>query len=163
VVVCKTIKVGLLTLVAAGLLLAEKGATSGTWRLDAAKSKFNAEHGPKAATLTIDVSGPSIKFTYEATEADESHVGYEYSANEDDGKDYPVSGPGRAALLGGADSVVLRHTGSNALAVLYKKSGQAVATEKVVFSKDGKIVTVTSQGADSKGQPISSTTVWDRQ
>jgi len=157
--------VGIVVLAAAGLLLAQKNpaTASGVWKLDVAKSKFDPGPGPKSATLTIDASGAGLKTTYDATEANDSQVGYEYTATEDDGKDYPVSGPARTALLGGADTVVVRRSGSNSLGIQFKKSGQVVATNKTVVSKDGKTLTITSQGADAKGQPISSVTVWVKQ
>jgi hypothetical protein len=49
--------------------------------VDVAKSKFNPSPGPKIATLTIDASGAGLKTTYDATEADDSQVGYEYTAS----------------------------------------------------------------------------------
>ena len=152
---------GILVLAAAGLLLAQKNSVSGGWKLDAEKSKFNPGPGPKSATLTIDTSGAGVKTTYDEIEADDSHIGYEYSTTED-GKDYPVSGTARTAILGGAETVVVRHA-SNSLVVHFMKSGQIVATNNTVVSKDGKTLKITSQGADAKGQPLSSMTVWNKQ
>jgi hypothetical protein len=155
--------IGILVLAATGLLLAEKNSASGMWKLDAAKSKFNPGPGPKSATLTIDASGAGVKTTYDEIEADDSHIGYEYSTMEDEGKEYPLSGTARAALLGGAETVAVRHVGSNSLVVHFMKSGQIVATNNTVVSKDGKTLKVTSQGADAKGQGLSSMTVWNKQ
>jgi hypothetical protein len=154
---------GVLVLATAGLLFAQKNSTSGVWKLDAAKSKFNPGPAPKSATLTMEAAGAGVKTTYDEIEADDSHIGYEYSTAEDDGKDYPVSGTAQTTLLGGAESVVVRHAGANALAVHFMKSGQIVATNSIVVSKDGKSLKVTSQGADAKGQPHSSMTVWNKQ
>jgi hypothetical protein len=155
--------IGISVLAAAGLLFAQKNPASGVWKLDAAKSKFNSGPEPKSATLTIDTSGAGVKTTYDEIEADDSHIGYEYSTTGDDGKDSPVSGTARTALLGGAESVVVRHGGSNSLVVHFMKSGQIVATNNTVVSKDGKTLKITSQGADAKGQPLSSMTVWTKQ
>jgi hypothetical protein len=154
---------GILVLAAVGLLLAQKNPASGVWKLDVAKSKFNPSPGPKSATLTIDASGTGVKTTYDEIETDDSHIGYEYSTTDDDGKDCPVSGTARTALLGGAESVVVRHAGSNSLVVHFMKSAQIVATNNTVVSKDGKTLKITSQGADAKGQPLSSMTVWNKQ
>jgi hypothetical protein len=154
---------GILVLAAVGLLLAQKNSASGVWKLDVEKSKFNPGPGPKSATLTIDASGAGVKTTYDEIEADDSHIGYEYSTTEGDGKDCPVSGAARTALLGGAETVVVRHAGSNSLVVHFMKSGQIVATNNTVVSKDGKTLKITSQGADAKGQPLSSMTVWNKQ
>ena len=155
--------IGILALSAAGLLFAQKNSLSGAWKLDVSKSKFNPGPDPKSATLTIDTSGPGVKTRYDETAADDSHIGYEYSTTADDGKEYPVSGTARTALLGGAETVVVRHGGANSLVVHFMKSGQIVATNNTVVSKDGKTLKVTFQGADGKGQPLSSMTVWTRQ
>jgi hypothetical protein len=156
-------QVGILVLAAAGLLLAQKNAASGVWKLDVEKSKFTPGPGPKSATLTIDASGTGVKTTYDEIEADDSHVGYEYATTGSDGTDCPVAGTGQTALLGGADTVVVKHFGSSSLGVHFKKSGQIVAANNTVVSKDGKTMKITSQGADAKGQPISSVTVWSKQ
>jgi hypothetical protein len=153
---------GILVLAAAGLLLAQKNSVGGVWKLDVEKSKFNPGPGPKSATLTIDTSGGGAKTTYDEIEADDNHIGYEYSTTEDDGKDSPVSGTARSAILGGAETVVVRHA-SSSLVVHFMKSGQIVATNNTVVSKDGKTLKITSQGADAKGQPLSSMTVWNKQ
>jgi hypothetical protein len=65
--------------------------------------------------------------------------------------------------LGGAEVVAVRGVGSNSIVVHFKKSGQIVATDNTIVSKDGKTLKITFQGADAKGQPISSVTVWDKQ
>jgi hypothetical protein len=155
--------IGILALAATGLLLAQKNSISGVWKLDAAKSKFNPGPGPKSATLTIDTSGAGVKTTYDEIEADDSHIGYDYATTEDNGKDYPLSGTARTALLGGAETVVVRHAGSSSLVVHFMKSGQIVATNNTVVSKDGKTLKISSQGADPKGQSLSSMTVWNKQ
>jgi len=155
-------QVGILALGAAALLFAQTSQTSGVWKLDVAKSKFNPGPGPKSATLTIDASGAGVKTTYDEIEPDDSHVGYEYST-AGDGKDSPVTGTAQTAQLGGAETVVVRHAGSNSVVVHFMKSGQIVATNNTVASKDGKTLKITSQGADAKGQALSSMTVWNKQ
>jgi len=161
--VAQRIQIGILVLAAAGLLLAQKNPASGVWKLDVEKSKFTPGPAPKGATLTIDASGTGVKTTYDEIEADDSHVGYEYATTGEDGQDCPVSGPGQTALLGGADAVVVKHFGSNSIGVHFKKAGQIVAANNTVVSKDGKTMKITSQGADAKGQPINSVTVWAKQ
>jgi hypothetical protein len=157
----KRFTVGIVVFATTALLLAQNNPVSGVWKLNVEKSKFNAGPAPKGATLTIDASGSGVKATYEEIEADDSRIGYEYATTED-GKDYPVSGPARTAFLGGADSVAVRHA-SNSLAVHFKKSEQIVAMNNTTVLKGGKTLRITSEGADSKGQPIRSMTVWDKQ
>jgi hypothetical protein len=159
----KRFQVGIFVLAAASLLLAQKTPAAGVWKLDVAKSKFKSGPKPKGATLTIVESGAGVKTSYDATEADGSQIGYEYTTASDDGEDYPVSGTGLTSLLGGAEVVAVRGAGSNSIVVHFKKSGQIVATDNTVVSKDGKTLKITFQGADAKGQSITSVTVWDKQ
>jgi len=145
------------------LLGAQDNPATGTWKLNVAKSKFSPGPPPKSATLVIEAQGDSIKTSLEEIEGDDRHVGYEYTATFDDGKDYPLSGSSRPERLGGAETVALRRAGSNAYGGQFKKSGQIVMTNRTVVSKDGKILTLTANGADAKGQQITLVTVWDRQ
>jgi hypothetical protein len=143
------------------LLAAQSNPALGTWKLDVEKSKFSPGPAPKSATLVIAAQGDGVKTSCEEVEADDSHVGYEYTATID-GKDYPIAGAG-AERLGGADMVVLRQSGSRAFGAMFKKSGQVVMTNMTTVSKDGKTLTLVVNGADAKGQPMSRTTVWDKQ
>lgn len=145
------------------LLGAQDNPAIGTWKLNVAKSKFSPGPSPKSATLVIEAQGDSIKTTLEEIESDDRHVGYEYTATFDDGKDYLVSGSSRPERLGGAETVALRRSGSHAYGGQFKKSGQIVMTNRTVVSKDSKTLTITANGADPKGQPISLMTVWDKQ
>lgn len=144
------------------LLGAQDNPAIGTWKLNVAKSKFSGQ-APKSATLVIEAQGESVKTSLEEIEANDSHVGYEYTASFDDGKDYPLLGSSRPERLGGAETVALRRAGSHVYGGQFKKSGQIVMTNRTVVSKDGKTLTLTANGADAKGQPITLTTVWDKQ
>ena len=45
----------------------------------------------------------------------------------------------------------------------WKKGGKVAIVAKVAVSKDGKTLTVTQTGTDSKGRAVSNTDVYDRQ
>ena len=145
------------------LLGAQDNSAAGTWKLNVAKSKFSSGSPPKSATLHIETQGDSVKTSLDEIEGDDSRVGYEYTATFDDGKDYPISGSSRPDRLGGAETVALRRAGLHPYAGLFKKSGQVVMTNRTVVSKDGKTLTLSANGADAKGQPLTLVTVWDRQ
>ncbi len=145
------------------ILGAQDNPAIGTWKLNVAKSKFTPGPPPKNATLVIEAKGDSVRTSLEEIEGDDSHVGYEYTATFDDGKDYPLSGSTRPERLGGAETVALRWAGSHAYSGQFKKSGQVVMTNRTVVSKDGKTLTLIANGADPKGQPINLMTVWDKQ
>jgi hypothetical protein len=144
------------------LLGAQDNPAVGTWKLDVAKSKFSPGPAPKSAKLVIVADGESVKTSYEEVEADESHVGYEYTSVLDS-KDHPLSGPSRPDRLSGADTVVLRPNGSRAYGAMFKKSGQVVMTNMTTVSKDGKTLTLVVNGANAKGEPVKLMTVWEKQ
>jgi hypothetical protein len=138
----------------------------GTWTLNVGMSKASTGSLPKTATRTVEAQSDGEKTSYQEVEGDGSRMTYTYSANYD-GKDYPISGSGPASwrddLLSGAETVSVRPAGSNAFAATLKKSDKVVMTTRMVVSKDGKVLTITANGADAKGQPTSSVTVWNRQ
>jgi hypothetical protein len=149
-----------------GLILAEANPAIGTWKLDPAKSKYSTESLPKSGTLTIEAQGDALKANCELVEADGTNVAYSYTANYDS-KDYPISGSGgsswREGLMSGAETIALRRENPRTFGAALKKSGSVVMTMKTVVSKDGKIMTITANGADAKGQPTTFLSVWDKQ
>jgi len=151
---------------AGGLRAEKKNPAVGTWKLDVAKSKYSTGSLPKSATRTVAEQGDGEKTSYEEVGGDGSQATYTYTATYDD-KDSSISGSGRPSwredLLSGADAIAMRRSGSNAYGAAFKKSGQVVMTMRAVVSKDGKVLTITTNGADAKGQPTTFVTVWDKQ
>ncbi len=52
--------------------------------------------------------------------------------------------------------------GDHTLAMTIKKGGQVTITGKITVSADGKTRTVTTSGTDPKGNPFTSTAVYDK-
>ena len=77
-----------------------------------------------------------------------------------DGKDYPISGNGTP---NGADAISMKLIDPNTTDAILKKAGKVVQTARSVVSKDGKVMTITAQGTNPRGQPTSIVTVWDKQ
>ena len=151
----------------AGLLVAAKNESlTGTWKLNVEKSKYSAGSPPKTGTRTIEMQSDGEKTSCEITDADGAQISFAYSATYD-GKDSPLTGSGkptwREDFFGGADSISMRHTGSNSYGASFKKSGQVVMTMRQTLSKDGKVLTISRNGADAKGQPTSYVLVWEKQ
>ena len=144
------------------LLGAENNPAAGTWKLNLEKSKFSSAPAPKGATLIIDGQGDSVKTSFEEIEADDSRVGYGYTAALD-GKDYPLTGSSRPALLRGAETVTLRPNGSHAYSGWFKKSGQVVMSDMITVSKDAKTLKMIVNSVDAKDQRVTLMTVWDKQ
>ena len=147
------------------LLAAQTNSVVGTWKLNVGDSKFSSATSPKSATRTVEAHSNGLSVNYEFVEPDGSIMKYGYTANFD-AKDYPISGSGtnwRDDMIGGAETISLRPSGSNIYAGALKKSGNVVMTTRTVVSKDGKVTTITRNGVDAKGQPTKDVSIWDKQ
>src|SRR5262249_2806954 len=94
----------------------------------------------------------------EGVDAAGNRVAYEYSANYDD-KDYPMTGSGTPNE---ADSIALRRIDNFIVEATLKKDGIVVQTTRGVLSKDGKVLTYTSEG-NPHGKTTNTVTVWEKQ
>jgi hypothetical protein len=127
----------------------------GTWRLDVAKSTFKPGPPPKSATVVIDAAGKGIKVAVDAVTAD-GPMKWGYTSNRD-GKDSPVTGNPNY------DTANVTQTSQNEATIVYKKAGKTVATLKTSVSKDGKTLTTTTDGTDSKGQAMHNVAQYTKQ
>jgi hypothetical protein len=128
----------------------------GTWKLDVAKSKYNPGPGPKSLTLKFEATKDGIKLTSDGVDAEgkATHGGY---VSKFDGKDVPWAGNPDA------DMASAKKMDDNSYENTWKKGGKVTVVAKVVVSKDGKTLTVTQTGTDSKGQAVDNTSVYDKQ
>jgi hypothetical protein len=129
---------------------------AGTWKLNAAKSKYSPGPAPKEGTLTIESQADGLKFTIHGTDAQGNPVHFEFSPKFD-GKDYPMTGNPEA------DAISLKRIDDYAIETVGKKGGKPVMTTRSVVSKDGKTRTTTQTGKNSKGQAVKNTIVYDKQ
>ena len=149
-----------LAVVSSGLLLAQSNPLVGTWKINLAKSKYSpAGTAPKSDTLTIQAQGDGVKISADRVNADGSRIATSYVTNMD-GKYSAISGPG---FPNGADTIAVKRVDANTSTGTGKKAGKVVYTRTMAVSKDGKVLTITAKGTDEKGQPTSSTTIWDKQ
>lgn len=140
-------------------MLAQTNANVGTWKLNLEKSKFAAGMAPKSLTRTVAVDGDSVKYTFEGQGPDGAAVSYGFTAKYD-GKDYEVTGSG---MPFGADHLSIKKLNSHQFSAVLKKDGKVVANSSTTVSHDGKTTTLTSKGTDAKGNPVKSTSVFDKQ
>lgn len=146
-----------LSLVTSGLLLAQSDI--GTWKLNLAKSKFVNAQPPKSTTRTYQAQGDGVKESVDGVAADGSRIAYSFTFNYDD-KDSPISGVGAP---GGEDTLVVKRVDANTNTAIGKKAGKTIRTNRIVVSKDGKVMTITAKWTNEQGQPTSTTTVYDKQ
>src|SRR5262245_51755831 len=128
----------------------------GTWKLDAAKSKYSPGPPPKSLTAKFESAGKGIKLTTDGVGADGQPTHTEYTADYD-GKDYPLIGSPVA------DTVSLKRIDANSSVRTDKKGGKVVQTLTRKMSSDGKSFTVTVKGTNPQGQPINHELVFTKQ
>jgi hypothetical protein len=129
----------------------------GTWKLDAAKSKFTGSYVVKSQTDVREATPDGgVKVTREAQLGDGTAVKGSFTYKYD-GKEYPATGLAFDALS------VKRIDANTAAFEVKKTGGKYHVTGQTVISADGKTMTQTAKGTDAEGKPISSTVVFDKQ
>jgi len=129
----------------------------GTWKLNIAKSKYNAGKAPKSSTTVIEAAGAGVKFTIDSVGVDGTVRHWTYTTNID-GKDSPIVGN---ATQG--DTAAATRVDANTIRTVYKKGGTVTITATSVVSGDGKTRTNTGKGKDALGQNTDSVQVYEKQ
>jgi len=146
----------MLAVLAVPAVLLAADSRVGTWKYNAAKSKFDPPSGAyKSRTAKVEAAGEGIKVAVEGVGSDDKPQAYSYNVNYD-GKDYPVTG------IPMYDAVAYKKVDENTLEGTNKKGGQVVSTVTIAVSKDGKTMTVTSKGKTDKGA-FNNVVVYDKQ
>src|SRR5712691_1989940 len=124
----------------------------GTWKLDVAKSKYSPGPGFKSLTLKFEVTKDGIKLTTDGVsgEGKAVHGGW---VSKFDGKEVPWEGNPEA------DTASPKKIDDNSYENTWRKGGKVTIAVKVVVSKDGKTLTGTQTGTNSKGQAVNNTEV----
>jgi hypothetical protein len=126
----------------------------GQWKLNAEKSKGALF---KSGTVNVEAAGDGVKITVDLVRADGTPSRWSFTANYD-GKDNPVTG---SSPFG--NTVALTRVDTHTTKVTSKQDGTVTVTQTVVISPNGQTRTLTTKGKDVKGNPVESTTVYDRQ
>jgi hypothetical protein len=143
------------TLIAGSLALAGDNWV-GTWKLNAAKSKYSPGPGPKAQTLKFEATPEGIKVISESVNAEGQANKGGYSSKFD-GKEVAMAGNVNA------DTGAPRKIDDNTYENIWKKAGKVTIATKGVVSADGKTLTVTRTGTDAQGRPVNTTAVYEKQ
>jgi hypothetical protein len=134
---------------------AQSDSSTGTWKLNVAKSKYVPGPAPKSNLVTMVAAGKGIKATTKGTDADGKPTATEYTANYDS-KDVPVKGGV------GYDTLSLKRIDANTVETTRKNAGKVVQTLRSVVSADGKTRTTTTTGTEN-GRKINNVAVFDKQ
>src|SRR5213593_2773307 len=145
-------------LVAAGFA-AENNPLIGKWKLNLAKTKYNAGAPPKNQVITYDMVGDALRLTAEIDNA-QGHQTNSYTAKYD-GKDYPFTSTARDAVTGQTVRLTRIDARTTQRTTYFK--GKQIGTVTEAVSRDGKMLTRTQKGVNPQGQPIDNVQVLDRQ
>jgi len=126
----------------------------GTWKLNAAKSKFEGK--ARNDTVVYEAAGDQIKVTVDGVDANGGAVHSEWTGKFD-GKGYPVTGDTTS------DSRSYRMVNKNTLAMTATKGGKQTLTARIVVSADGKTRRVTTTATDAQGKKVTNVAVYDKQ
>jgi hypothetical protein len=146
----------LLVALALNVSAAAADQQSGTWKMNAAKSKYSPGPAPKAITVKVVSDAENIKLSSDGIDVAGNPTHIEYTAKYD-GKDYPITGAPNA------DTVSIERIDPNTLQTTVKKAGQVVMTIRTVLSDNGKIRTSTFTGKDAEGHDVNNVVVYDKQ
>ncbi|MBZ5632090.1 MAG: hypothetical protein LAO55_03090 [Acidobacteriia bacterium] len=130
-------------------------ASIGTWKLNVAKSTFRPGPPPVTETRTYKAQPKGVQTTVKTTWADRLSTTVEYPANYD-GKDYPVDGSREV------DVVVLTRIDDFTSAATLKHFGKEIGVARRVVSPDGKTMTISYKGINTRGDQVDNVAVYDR-
>ena len=130
--------------------------SSGTWKLNLAKSKFSPGPAPKSSTVTIKIENGTETYTSEGTNADGKPNNMSFTAKMD-GKDSPVTGNPFG------DTIAIQHPAPNKFTATIKKDGKVTMTVHVVVAADDKSRTSSYTGKNADGKEVHDVMVYDKQ
>lgn len=145
-----------------GLALSAAHATSsddpalGTWQLNVARSQFTPGPGWQSQIRVYQATREGVAVTWTGVDAKgkKMQVSYTYAC---DGRDY--------LMLGSAsyDTLNAVRIDERTVRSEEKRDGKTVGIAVRTVSPDGKILTITDEGTNRKGQRFSQLLVFDRQ
>ena len=148
----------------------------GTWVLNVARSTFSPGPAPKSESRTYVMEGQETRATFKGVSEPRRYVtvrqeikatsakvnGDGTSTTEEwtvvyDGKDRPVTGNPDA------DTLSLKRIDPFTTEFIQKKDGRVVITGTVRISTDGRVMTITTNGINARGQAITGVSVFEKQ
>lgn len=130
---------------------------SGTWKLNLAQSKYDPPRlAPKSIVTVIRADDEGVMFVVDTVSSQGKATHYEYSARYD-GKDYPTTGDSAR------DSNAIEKIDDYTFDSTAKKNGKVTTRTRTIYSRDGRLRTLTVTGITADGQEVNHIQVFDRQ
>jgi hypothetical protein len=132
----------------------------GTWTLNVEKSTYNVGSSPKSSLTKWEPLANGFFKQAGPTVDAQGRTTYAETIGKFDGTDYPITGTGAAANTTRA----YNPTDDRSMEVTVKTGGNPVATNRWLFSRDGKTITIMGTGKNAQGQPVvNNVTIWEKQ
>src|SRR3954466_1592395 len=128
----------------------------GSWKMDVAKSKASPGPAPKSLDVKWEATPAGTKFSSEGGGGDGKPTHRCYGS-KCDGKDVPYEGNPEA------DTCAPMKNDDHSYTNTWHKGGKPTITAKVVVSPDGKTMTITQTGTNSKGEAVNNTFAYNKQ
>lgn len=142
-------------ILAVGLFAAENPFT-GTWKLNAAKSKLAGSGIGASGGVRVESDGKTYKASVDTTDEKGQPIKFDYQATLD-GKPSKVTGS--TAI----DELSLKRVNDHTIDATGKKDGKVVYTDKRTVSKDGKTYTISRNTTSPAGKAVHAMIVFDKQ
>ena len=145
-------------LVVGGTLLAQaQEPLFGTWKVNAAKSKYSPGPAPKSSIAKWEAFQGGVKLTVDVVPANGETQHWECSGKFD-GKDNPVKGNNPDG-----DTMTLSKIDAHTYESVLKKGGKTTLTARIVVAADGKTRITTQTGKSSQGDTVNNTMFYEKQ
>jgi hypothetical protein len=142
----------------AGTLVAQaQESLFGTWKMNAAQSKYSPDPVPKSNIAKWEASQGGVKLTVDVAPAKGGTQHYE-SSGKFDGKDNPVRGN-----YPDGDTMAFSKIDARTYEVVTKKGGKTTLTAHIVVAADGKTRVTTQTGTDGQGRTVNNTMFYEKQ
>jgi hypothetical protein len=129
----------------------------GLWRLNLERSTYRPGPAPyRRATYRIEPHGGGVRVVYDLVRPRGGVTHLEWTGRFD-GRDYPVQGVEELVTY------AYRRIDDRTYDVVTKVDGRAAATSRAVLSADGRSITTTTAGRDSRSVDVTTITVYEKQ
>jgi len=129
---------------------------AGTWKMNAAKTKYKVGTAPKEQTVTITEAGSDLNVKIAGTLADGTKISMNYTVPA-------AGGTGKILEASSYDGVSSKRLGPAEREVSYMKGGKSVYTTHSKIAADGNSLSVTAKGVGPTGKDVDASVAYDKQ
>ena len=129
----------------------------GSWRLNLDRSTYRPGPAPyRRATYRIEPHDGGVRVVYDMVRPRGGVTHLEWTG-QFDGRDYPVQGVEEFVTY------AYRRIDDRTYDVVTKVDGRTAATSRAVLAPDGRSITTTTAGRDSRGVDVTTVTVYEKE